>query len=129
MIRIEPQRTEVTVTPETMVVRVAAAGLPGAAGVGVPPGGGAGQVLVKVSEADHDTDWQTVPGGSTPARHVHSQSVPASTWTINHNLGAKPQIDVFTPGSVLVEAAIVHVSDNQAVVEFNAPMGGYAICQ
>lgn len=30
------------------------------AGVGVPAGGKAGQVLVKVSDADFDTTWQDV---------------------------------------------------------------------
>ena len=28
-------------------------------GVGIPPGGAAGQVLMKVSDTDYDTDWQT----------------------------------------------------------------------
>lgn len=32
----------------------------GAAGIGVPAGGSSGQVLVKLSDADYDTAWQTI---------------------------------------------------------------------
>ena len=35
-------------------------GVPGVDGLGVPAGGLAGQVLVKVSSVDNDTEWQTV---------------------------------------------------------------------
>lgn len=35
----------------------------GADGVGVPPGGTTGQSLVKTSNADFDTEWQSVAGG------------------------------------------------------------------
>lgn len=35
-------------------------GTPGAAGVGVPAGGLAGQVLVKASDDDFDTEWRTI---------------------------------------------------------------------
>ncbi len=36
-------------------------GPPGADGVGVPPGGSAGQVLTKASGGDFDTEWSDVP--------------------------------------------------------------------
>lgn len=39
-------------------------GLQGDSGVGVPGGGTAGQVLKKVSNADHDTQWGAVSGAS-----------------------------------------------------------------
>lgn len=35
------------------------------AGAGVPAGGKAGQVLVKVSDADYDTEWQDM-GAALP---------------------------------------------------------------
>lgn len=35
------------------------------AGAGVPAGGKAGQVLVKVSDADYDTEWQDI-GSALP---------------------------------------------------------------
>lgn len=35
-------------------------GPPGARGVGVPPGGTAGQVLMKLSDADFDVAWATI---------------------------------------------------------------------
>lgn len=67
-------------------------------------------------------------GGTASARHIHNQVAPALAWTVNHNLGAYPQIDVFSPGRVQVEAAIVHVSENQALIQFNSPQSGFALC-
>jgi hypothetical protein len=40
---------------------VALRGSPGIAGTGVPAGGTTGQVLTKASDADFDTDWETIP--------------------------------------------------------------------
>ena len=33
----------------------------GDVGLGVPPGGTTGQSLVKASDIDHDTAWETLP--------------------------------------------------------------------
>lgn len=38
-------------------------GPPGADGVGVPPGGSAGQVLTKIDGTDYNTEWTTPAGG------------------------------------------------------------------
>ena len=48
----------------------------------------------------------------------------SSTWTVNHNLGREPVIQVLTAGGVEMEAAIVHVSSNQAQVNFASPQTG-----
>ena len=39
-------------------------GADGADGVGVPPGGAAGQVLQKVDATDFNTHWATITGGA-----------------------------------------------------------------
>lgn len=65
------------------------------------------------------------PGGP---HHVHEQLAPAAEWVINHNLGLRPVIAVHGPGGASMLAAIVHVSDNQARVYFDAPVSGYAVC-
>ncbi|MEM7524311.1 MAG: hypothetical protein AAF360_11230 [Pseudomonadota bacterium] len=46
------------------------AGPPGADGQGVPVGGAAGQVLVKTTGDDYDTEWADATGGSDPAQTV-----------------------------------------------------------
>lgn len=60
------------------------------------------------------------------AAFVHTQSTPATTWVINHNLGYMPQVQVFNSGSVQIEANIVHNSTNQLTVQFSAPTAGFA---
>lgn len=54
------------------------------------------------------------------------QSTPSSTWTINHNFGFEPQVQVFNSGSQLVNANITHLSVNQTVVQFTVPTSGFA---
>jgi len=66
-----------------------------------------------------------VPGGPG---YTHTQSTPATTWTINHNLGLYPHIVLLSPGLAEVDAAIIHVSVNQAIVRFSAPFAGIARC-
>ena len=47
------------VTPQSVNIK-GAKGEQGANGIGVPAGGSTGQVLVKLSDADYDTAWQTI---------------------------------------------------------------------
>lgn len=60
-------------------------------------------------------------------RYRHDQVSSSATWTVNHNLGFRPQCQVFSPGWVQIEAAILHTSDNQTVITFNSAQTGQAI--
>jgi hypothetical protein len=62
------------------------------------------------------------------AAYIHIQSVPASTWTINHNLG-------YRPGGVMAkdsadewwECNIMHINDNTLQIDFgNGSFSGIA---
>lgn len=53
---------------------------------------------------------------------------PIATWVINHNLGRRPLVGVFTVGGVEMMAEIIHVSLNQVQVFFDNPTAGYAVC-
>jgi hypothetical protein len=68
-------------------------------------------------------NWVDTAGG---AAYVHTQSVSASAWTINHNLGFKPSVELFDSGSHEIDAAIVHTSNNQVVVTFTKATAGFA---
>ena len=50
-------------------------GVPGQDGVGVPTGGTAGQVLVKASGTDYDTEWTTPEAGGVTDVQVNGTSV------------------------------------------------------
>ena len=67
------------------------------------------------------------PGSASPF-YRHDQGTAESTWVINHNLGYRTAINVYSVGSQLMLANIVHITDNQAQVLFDGPVAGYAIC-
>lgn len=50
---------------------------------------------------------------------------PLTTWTVNHNLGYKPQVQVLSSGFAIVLAEVSHVNNNQLTVLFNSPFTGY----
>lgn len=66
---------------------------------------------------------QSSGGGTT---YNHTQPSAATTWVINHNLGYKPVVGVFTTGGSEVEAEILHASTNQAIVYLAFAMAGSA---
>jgi hypothetical protein len=74
---------------------------------------------------------QGPPGADTDAAlagFTHDQSSPASTWTINHNLGRKPIITLLTTGFVEFEGQLTHMSDNQTIANFATAIAGTARC-
>jgi len=70
------------------------------------------------------TQW--VDGVDGGAAYVFTQSSAATTWTINHNLGHVPSVEVFDSGSQEVDADVSHPSVNQTVIVFSVPLSGFA---
>lgn len=68
------------------------------------------------------------PAGASAAGYLHNQSSASSVWTINHNLGFKPGVTLYTVGGAEFEAEVTHTSDNQCVVSLAALSAGYARC-
>jgi hypothetical protein len=62
------------------------------------------------------------------ASYTHTQTVPAASWTVNHNLGARPAVELYDTGGAEIEGEIVHTGPNQALVYFNVPLAGSAKC-
>jgi len=67
-----------------------------------------------------------VDGTDEGTGYVFTQSPAASTWTINHNLGHVPSVEVFDSGSQEVDADVSHPSVNQTVIVFSVPLSGFA---
>lgn len=63
--------------------------------------------------------------GAAPA-YVHTQAAPDTTWTINHNLGFIPSVELLTAGGVEFDAEVVHTSVNQTLVYLLTAMAGSA---
>ena len=71
-----------------------------------------------------DAQMQTrFAGGFT-----HTQGSAATVWTVNHNLGRRPIVAVFTVGGAEMDAEIIHVSNNQLTVNFASAQAGSARC-
>ena len=70
------------------------------------------------------TTW--VDGTDEGTAYVFTQTSPALTWTINHNLGHIPSVEVFDSGSQEVEADVSHPNTNQTVIVFSVPLAGFA---
>lgn len=62
--------------------------------------------------------------------HEHTQAASATTWTINHNLGHPPVVDVAVNyNGALTKAiplSVVHTSANQLTVTFSSAKSGIA---
>ncbi|MDP3848630.1 MAG: hypothetical protein Q8R10_19600 [Pseudomonas sp.] len=68
------------------------------------------------------------PAGASAAAYQHDQPSPMAVWVINHNLGYRPTVSVYTVGGVQMLAQIIHVSINQTMAVFDLPTSGYAAC-
>lgn len=57
----------------------------------------------------------------------HVQTTPEAEWVINHHLGRRPVVAAHGPGGLAMLAEVLHVSDTQVRIYFDAPTTGYAI--
>lgn len=59
-------------------------------------------------------------------RHIHTQSSPTATWTINHTLGGYPSVSVVDSAKTVVFGEVQYTSTTQVVVNFSTAFSGYA---
>lgn len=72
---------------------------------------------------------QGIPGPAGDAGaigYIHTQASPNTVWTINHNLGFRPSVEVLDAGQNKVNAQVTHPTVNQTVVTFNTAQSGLA---
>lgn len=63
-----------------------------------------------------------------PRKYVHTQDAPATEWTIPHNLGTHPQIEIVDFTGRHVYAAQEDIDLNNSVIYCSIPSNGYAYC-
>jgi len=56
----------------------------------------------------------------------YSQTDPRATWTITHNLGYRPSVEVFNSAWEEIDAEIIHLTKNSVRIKFTLPISGYA---
>jgi hypothetical protein len=66
------------------------------------------------------------PKGDAGAGYNFTQSSSSAAWTINHNLGFKPSVDVYDSGSQQIQAEVSHPSVNQTAILLTTPITGFA---
>lgn len=88
---------------------------------------GAGALLAITRDAYGRTEGSRAAVPADIPTYLHTQSAASATWTINHNLGRKVAVSVFTVGGVGVLAEVINNSTNQAQVLLDSPADGYAI--
>lgn len=66
------------------------------------------------------------PGVGVADVYIHTQASASDLWVINHNLGHRPIVELYTVGGVVMEATIVHINANQVQAQFATPMNGFA---
>lgn len=57
--------------------------------------------------------------------YTHTQISASSSWIVNHNLGFKPNVSLYTMGGVEMLANVVHININQLIVQFSTATNGY----
>lgn len=63
--------------------------------------------------------------GST-RRHVHTQSLVSSSWSVVHALGGRPSVTVVDSAGTVVIGEVVYNSDTEVTISFSNPFSGYA---
>jgi len=56
---------------------------------------------------------------------VYTQTTPSGQWTVNHNFGYRPTVQVFDSGSQKIDAEVSHPSVNTTILTLNPPTTGF----
>lgn len=68
----------------------------------------------------------SIPKGDPNTSYTYTQSTPSTTWTINHNLGYRPSVEILDSGSQEIDGEVSHPTVNQTVVTLNPATSGLA---
>lgn len=85
-----------------------------------------GDVEAAFLSLEAEVDALVIGGGGEVQQTFSFPS--STTWTINHNFGFRPTIELRTVGGQMMMADITHISVNQALVQFLLPTAGTAHC-
>lgn len=121
--------SEVTVTDTTATVvtitGVEAAGPRGAQGA-TGATGATGPAGPQGDPGPEGPEGPPGPSGAAASTYLHVQSVPASTWTINHSLGFYPNVTVFDSAGSQVEGDVTYLDLDSLTVAFSGSFAGEA---
>ena len=64
--------------------------------------------------------------GPAGAGFTWEQLAASDVWTIPHNLGYRPAVDLFDSGGQEFQAEVTHLNENTVVVNLVTPLAGFA---
>jgi len=70
-------------------------------------------------------DNQTISASFNDS-YIHTQTVAATQWIVNHNLNKYPKVTVVNDINVEVVADVVYTNTNQVIISFSDPFFGKA---
>ena len=75
-----------------------------------------------------DGVWPATPlfSATQTLRHIHTQAVASTTWTVSHLLGGYPSVTVVDTAGTVVYGEISYSSTTEVVLSFSAAFAGYA---
>jgi hypothetical protein len=83
--------------------------------------------MVQGSQTVDATTQDIANLASAAAGFTYTQAIPAAVWTINHNLGYRPSVELLDAGSQEIEGQVSHPTVNQTVIgPLNTPTAGQA---
>lgn len=88
--------------------------------------GNNGTTVVTVPVVNTVTATTIGPQGPAGAGYLHQQTSASTTWTINHNLGFRPAVELLDSGGQEVEGDISHPTVNQAIITMSPATAGTA---
>jgi hypothetical protein len=93
--------------------------------IGAGSGSGSAAIMTTVDATAADIAALANQGGAGAA-FVFTQQAPAGVWTINHNLGYRPSVELLNAGSQEIEGDVSHPTVNQTVVALSPATAGLA---
>lgn len=64
--------------------------------------------------------------GIVDKTYVFTQAVPATTWSINHNLEKFPSVSVVNSNNILINGEVTYIDNNNVELNFSAGFAGKA---
>lgn len=66
--------------------------------------------------------------GVADAKHTHTQTIPAKTWTVNHGRGKRVAVSITDSYGNAITGDITYVDDNTIEITFHYLYSGFAYC-
>lgn len=86
---------------------------------------GYNKTTIAKQPARNTLDIKGLKGGGDK-NYVHTQSTPAATWTVSHNLGKRPAVVVVDSAEDVVYGDIQYINDNTVTLTFSGAFSGKA---